>query len=438
MRKSKAQVIAGFISKHFLPIGTIFIILFGILFPAPAVYVQAKVPVVKMCIITLFFIIGTKFPLKEIRSALHCYKETGLGVIAVLLLTPVIGTKLLMIPQFRELHPSRFYPNKTTFNSTRSILELPDFGPEEFRIGLQIFCVSPCASAFPTVVITAANGDRALTLLVAVIATIISVFTVPIMATWLIPALRAASVSFLTILPRVVLYILLPLIAGRLLRFIGLVKKFVVKVNTSLKFVTSGALLVMFWVKISQATAKGDLQDFSPRMILAVTALGTAVITSFLVMTLVLSSLLRLSKKSILAVTILSSARNSSIAIAVIENLPVSVGDKDLMFFPIIFVYLAMIVIINSFGYFMTIKKEENDIEQENEMPESKPLDTVNHDKSDKHPKGKLATLEQNKLSNSSDKLALLVNPLEHANNFASHTKCKRDTLTNTQHLTVV
>ncbi|XP_028396061.1 probable sodium/metabolite cotransporter BASS4, chloroplastic [Dendronephthya gigantea] len=269
-----------------------------------------------------------------------------------------------MLPRFRDVHSSSLLSENVTLNKSWSI-ELPDFGPEEFRTGLQIFCISPCASAFPNAVVTTANGDRALTLLIAVIATMISVFTVPVMTTWLIPAFQNASVSFLTILPRVLLFILLPLIVGRLLRFIGLVKKIVIKINTSLKFVTSGALLVMFWVKISQATAKGDLQRFSPWIILAVTALGTAVITSFLVISFILASLLRLPKKSILAVTVLSSARHSSIAIAVIENLPDNVGDKDLMFFPIIFVYLAMIVIINSYGVVMTVKKEENNIEQD-------------------------------------------------------------------------
>ncbi|CAB4030799.1 Hypothetical predicted protein, partial [Paramuricea clavata] len=363
----KGKVIAAFVSKHFLPIGTLFVIPLGIIFPAPAVYLNGKLPVVQMCIVTLFFVIGTKFRLTEIQSALRCYRETALGIIVVLLLTPVVGTKLLMLPKFRQV-PSA---ENGTLNNSWSI-ELPDFGPEEFRIGLQIFCVSPCASAFPTVVVTAANGSRALTLLIAVIATTISVFTVPVMTTWLIPAFQTASVSSLTILPSVILFILLPLIVGRLLRFTGLVKKVVTKLYTSLKFVTSGALLVMFWVKISQATSKGDLQKFSPWMIVAVTALGTAVITSFLVFTFILASLLRLPKKSILAVTVLSSARNSSIAITVIENLPGSVGDKDLMFFPIIFVYLAMVVIINSFGCFMTIKTEENNIEQDKDTLEDK------------------------------------------------------------------
>jgi hypothetical protein len=64
-------VIAAFLSEHFLPIGTLFIILLGILFPAPAVYLNGKLPVVQMCIVTLFFVIGTKFRLTEIQSALR-------------------------------------------------------------------------------------------------------------------------------------------------------------------------------------------------------------------------------------------------------------------------------------------------------------------------------------------------------------------------------
>ena len=131
-------------------------------------------------------------------------------------------------------------------------------------------------------------------------------------------------------------------------------------------FVTSGALLLVFWVKISQVTAKGDLQKFSPLIIFVVTAFGTAVITSFLITTFIFSTLLRLPRKSILPLTVLSSARHSSIAIAVIDNLPPNVGDKDLMFFPIIFVYLSMIVIISCFGAFMKIEEKElNDIGQD-------------------------------------------------------------------------
>ena len=152
-----SQAVAAFISKHFLPIGTLLIIPLGIIFPTPAVYLQGKLPVVKMCIVTLFFVIGMKFRLKEIHSALHFYKETTLGLFIVLFLTPVIGTKLLMLPEFRVV--PRLGLSAANISNNSWSIELPDFGPEEFRIGLQIFSVSPCASAFPTVVVSACNSE---------------------------------------------------------------------------------------------------------------------------------------------------------------------------------------------------------------------------------------------------------------------------------------
>ena len=187
----------------------------------------------------------------------------------------------------------------------------------------------------------------------------------------------------------------------------------VTRLHTHLKFVTSGALFVMFWVKISQASEKGDLEKFSPLMIFAVTALGTAVITSFLVSTFIFCHLLRLPKKSILAITVLSSARNSSIAIAVIESLPQNVGNKDLMFFPIIFVYLAMIVLINSFGAFMKIKKEENDIEQDKNLCEEKQVNNIAPTEENREILPLLESSVSVSVSVDRAELALVINPLE-------------------------
>ena len=149
----KGKTILAFLFKHFLPIGTLFIIPLGIILPGPAVYLQRKLPVIKMCIVTLFFVIGMKCRLPEMKSALHSYKEIVLGLIVVLLLSPILGTKLMMLPKFQQVSLSDYNSENTKFNNSWSI-ELPYLGPEEFRIGLQIFCVSPCASAFPTVVVS--------------------------------------------------------------------------------------------------------------------------------------------------------------------------------------------------------------------------------------------------------------------------------------------
>ena len=149
----KDKTILAFLSKHFLPIGILFIIPLGIILPAPAVHLQRKLPVIKMCIVTLFFVIGMKCRLPEMKSALHSYKEILLGLIVVLFLTPILGTKLMMLPKFQEVSSLELNSGNIKLNNSWSI-ELPYFGPEEFRIGLQIFCVSPCASAFSTVVVS--------------------------------------------------------------------------------------------------------------------------------------------------------------------------------------------------------------------------------------------------------------------------------------------
>lgn len=145
----KRKTILAFLSKHFLPIGTLLIIPLGIILPAPAVQLQRKLPVIKVCIVTLFSVIGIKCRLPEMKSALRSYKEIVLGLIVVLLLTPIVGTKLIMLPNFQDVS----WSENTNFNKSWSI-ELPNIGPEEFRIGLQIFSISPCASAFPTVVVS--------------------------------------------------------------------------------------------------------------------------------------------------------------------------------------------------------------------------------------------------------------------------------------------
>lgn len=143
-----------------------------------------------------------------------------------------------------------------------------------------------------------------------------------------------------------------------------MVKTTVVKLDKPLRFVAPTALLIIFWVKVSQTSATGNLEKFSPLSTLAVTALGSAVITSFLVVTYIILTLLPIPKKSVLAIAILSSARSSSMTIAVIDSLPEVLGDKSLMFFPVVFVYLAMIVIVNTSGSFLAIKEVEESVSE--------------------------------------------------------------------------
>ena len=48
----------NFYIRNFLPIGIVLSIIIGIFLPQPAVYLSERIPVVKICIICLFFTIG--------------------------------------------------------------------------------------------------------------------------------------------------------------------------------------------------------------------------------------------------------------------------------------------------------------------------------------------------------------------------------------------
>lgn len=147
------EVIGNFVSRHILALGAILIIPFGIFLPQPAVYLNKQVPLTRICIVMLFLVFGVKSRLSEMKSAVRCYKEMALALIVIILATPLLGTNLLKLPEFGKVLGSGHEHHNITGNHSDS-LSLPIFGPEEFRIGLQIFCLSPCASAFPTLVVS--------------------------------------------------------------------------------------------------------------------------------------------------------------------------------------------------------------------------------------------------------------------------------------------
>ena len=159
-KKNVLNSIGNIVSRHFFPLGTVFVILFGIFVPQPAVYLGKKVPLIKICIVAMFLMFGLRFRLAEVKSAIRSYREMAFGFVFVLFVTPLIGTNILkLVPQFGNLvglpDHHDVQGNLTEKNDASSNFSvLPIFGPEEFRIGLQIFCISPCSSAFATLMVS--------------------------------------------------------------------------------------------------------------------------------------------------------------------------------------------------------------------------------------------------------------------------------------------
>lgn len=136
----------NFCIRNFLPIGIVLSIIIGILLPQPAVYLSQRVPVVKVCIIVLFFVIGLRLRVMEAKSAVKSYKEVVVGLLLVLFVGPVFATVVISkIPYFGSLIGDELNLKNTTNNNMTDDKRI--LGPEEFRLGLQIYLMCPSAPA---------------------------------------------------------------------------------------------------------------------------------------------------------------------------------------------------------------------------------------------------------------------------------------------------
>ncbi len=141
----------NFCMKNFLPMGILFGVIIGIFLPQPAVYVSKRIPVTKICIIVLFFTVGLRLRLVEAKSAVKAYKDVLVGVVLVLFVGPIVGTNVLnQVPYFGSLIGEQALKN----SSNNITAETSVLGPEEFRLGLQIYSMCPSAPASSLVLVS--------------------------------------------------------------------------------------------------------------------------------------------------------------------------------------------------------------------------------------------------------------------------------------------
>ena len=141
----------NFYMKNFLPMGILFGVIIGILLPQPAVYVSKRIPVTKICIIVVFFTVGLRLRLVEAKSAVKAYKDVLVGVVLVLFVGPIVGTNVLnQVPYFGSLIGEQALKN----SSNNITAETSVLGPEEFRLGLQIYSMCPSAPASSLVLVS--------------------------------------------------------------------------------------------------------------------------------------------------------------------------------------------------------------------------------------------------------------------------------------------
>jgi hypothetical protein len=158
---------------------------------------------------------------------------------------------------------------------------------------------------------------------------------------------------------------------GRCLRCVPPVKKVVKKWNNTIKYFGQNFLIGLFLVKVSETSASGNLAKVSVVNILCVVALGTSLTTFNALSSYCLVSILPwFSKKSTVTLSIVSSIRVIGLAATIIDVLPDNTGDKGLLVLPMVFIYLATLLMLNGFVSVAKVKEEDTAIDNPSQTTE--------------------------------------------------------------------
>ena len=139
------EKILPFMFKQFMMLGIMIALFVGFVFPRVGAYVGSFVGSTYVCIIMVFLHSGVKLKTAAVKDAIREYKGFILGLISIVLITTIIGTKLTQLLPFGETAAN--YEMKNSSNETFGENEKSIVGPREFLIGLEIYYISPCAVA---------------------------------------------------------------------------------------------------------------------------------------------------------------------------------------------------------------------------------------------------------------------------------------------------
>jgi hypothetical protein len=102
-----------------------------------------------------------------------------------------------------------------------------------------------------------------------------------------------------------------------------------------------------------------------------VVALGTSLTTFNALSSYCLVSILPwFSKKSTVTLSIMSSFRLLTLAATVVDVLPDSTGDKGLLVLPMLFVYIAILLMMNGFVSLVKVKEEDTALDKPSQTTE--------------------------------------------------------------------
>ena len=148
----------AFLLKWYLPAGLLLSLIVGVLWPSPGDALSDTV-FGNVCVALIFVITGIKLATSELKSALKAWPASVLGVVIILLLTPLLAPAI--------------------------IVHLP-FSPSELTLGLSLFVLLPTTVSSGLIMVTQCNGNVGTALTLTVSTSLLGVVTVPLFLSWVI------------------------------------------------------------------------------------------------------------------------------------------------------------------------------------------------------------------------------------------------------------
>lgn len=173
------------------------------------------------------------------------------------------------------------------------------FVPADLRSGLIFMAITPSTIQSSVVYVAIAGGSFAAAVCAAALSNIVGVFVTPIFVALLI-GVHAAGGSGLDAILSVVLQLLLPFVAGHLLRpaMAGFLDRF----KTPVKLADRGGLLLVIYAAFSASVAAGLWQRTGPGELALVTALVSVALALGLWITLVAGHALGFSREDVITI----------------------------------------------------------------------------------------------------------------------------------------
>lgn len=321
-----SKKVKAFLLQHFLPIGLVVCTFLGLVLPGPGIAL-GKTDLNTVSIVGIFFISGLQLRTDELVQAIKSVPGIVFGFLSILALSPLLA----------------FWIVKW------------NLGPPEFARGLAIFLAMPTTISSGVILTGEAHGNVALALFLSSTTNVIGTLTCPFfVAAILKDALgegadidSSSAFSPVKLLVNLLLSILLPLIVGKLCRFIPRVVPLVNKHKTFLKLTSAALLISVPYMSVSEASDL--LKGVAVKYILLLVLLGVVIHLALLIANgIVCHSMGKVNlmkKPEQIAVLISNSQKTVNTALSVISYLPPAAGAAGLLTLPCLIAHLTQILV---------------------------------------------------------------------------------------------